>query len=184
MRKTLFTLSVIAILQTAPHITYAAATTGTLSSTLTIISGCYINDGTGSGSLSNLGTINFGSVVALSSVINVAFSGTLSGTLSLYCSANTAYTIAIDNGLYSTSGQRRLRGGAAAPTTFEYVNYNLFKDSSYNQPWNATPTTGIQSGTGTGIATPIPLTIYAQVPIQTTPSVSTYIDTVIVTVTW
>ncbi|WP_157791351.1 spore coat protein U domain-containing protein, partial [Yersinia pestis] len=37
---------------------------------------------------------------------------------------------------------------------------------------------------GTGIATPIPLTIYAQVPIQTTPSVSTYIDTVIVTVTW
>ncbi|AJJ84022.1 spore Coat Protein U domain protein [Yersinia pestis Angola] len=111
MRKTLFTLSVIAILQTAPHITYAAATTGTLSSTLTIISGCYINDGTGSGSLSNLGTINFGSVVALSSVINVAFSGTLSGTLSLYCSANTAYTIAIDNGLYSTSGQRRLRGG-------------------------------------------------------------------------
>ncbi|WP_145480242.1 Csu type fimbrial protein [Yersinia similis] len=185
MRKNLFSLSVIAILQTVLPIANAGTTTGTLASTLTILSGCYINDGTGSGSLSNLGTINFGSVVVLSSVINVAFSGTQSGSLNLYCSTNTAYTIAIDNGLYSsTSGQRRLRGGASAPTPFEYVNYNLFKDSNYSQPWSATPMTGVQSGTGTGIATPIPLTIYAQVPIQTTPSVSTYIDTVIVTVTW
>lgn len=117
MRKNLFSLSVIAILQTVLPIANAGTTTGTLASTLTILSGCYINDGTGSGSLSNLGTINFGSVVVLSSVINVAFSGTQSGSLNLYCSTNTAYTIAIDNGLYSsTSGQRRLRGGASAPT--------------------------------------------------------------------
>ncbi len=112
MRKTLFTLSVIAILQTAPHITYAAATTGTLSSTLTIISGCYINDGTGAGSLSNLGTINFGSVVALSSVINVAFSGTQSALRRNYAIRSADYGEMVASGVvrYGTTPWLTLEG--------------------------------------------------------------------------
>lgn len=179
MKKILFVLGVVTVLQTAPQVANAGSVSGTLKATLAIISGCYMNDGTGSGNLSNLGTINFGSVGALTSAINVTFSGTQDGSLNLYCSNSTPYSIAIDNGLHNSSGQRRLAGG-----TSEFVNYNLFKDSARSQPWNTTPVTGVQEGTGTGLANAIPLLIYAQVPAQTTPSISTYSDTVTVTVSW
>ncbi|MFW5389037.1 spore coat U domain-containing protein [Yersinia sp. 2542 StPb PI] len=178
MKKILLILGAVMVLQTAP-VQGAGTASGTLNATLNIIAGCYIDNGLGSGNLSNLGTVNFGTVSDLTAPLSMTFSGTTNDSLKLHCSNNTAYSIAIDNGLHDNSGQRRLAGG-----TSEFVNYNLYRDNGFLQPWNATPVSGTVDGTGTGLATAIPLTIYARVPVQATPSVGTYLDTVTVTVTW
>lgn len=178
MKKHLLILGAIVLLQTAPSVESAGTVTGTLGATLTIITGCYINDGTTPGGLANLGTINFGSVSTLNTQIRQPYSSTTSGALNLYCSAGTAYNIGIDNGTHASTTQRRLAGG-----TTEYVNYNLYKDSGYSEAWGTTGSAQL-SGTATAIGTAIPLTIYGEVPMQTTPSVSTYTDTVNVTVSW
>ncbi|CNH98630.1 MULTISPECIES: spore coat U domain-containing protein [Yersinia] len=178
MKKPLLILGAMVLLQSAPPVESAGTATGTLNATLTIISGCYINDGTAAGGLTNLGTVNFGTVSTLNTRIRVPYSSTGAGALNLYCSANTAYSIGIDNGAHALVNQRRLLGG-----TTEYVSYNLYKDSGYSQAWGTTGS-DLLTGTATAISTPIPLTIYSEVPTQATPTVSTYIDTVNVTVTW
>ncbi|HIH7547117.1 TPA: Csu type fimbrial protein [Yersinia enterocolitica] len=178
MKKTLLILCAMVLLQSAPPIASAASVAGTLGATLTIITGCYINDGTNSGGISNLGTINFGTVSTLNTRIRQAYSSTANGALNLYCSAGTTYNIGIDNGAHALTTQRRLAGG-----TTEYVNYNLYKDNGYSQPWGSTGSDQL-TGTAAAIGTAIPLTIYGEVPTQATPSVSTYIDTVNVTVSW
>ena len=178
MKKPLLIIGAMVVLQSAPPAESAGTITGTLGVSLTIITGCYINDGTTPGGLTNLGTVNFGSVPSLNVRIRAPYTNTASGTLNLYCSAGTAYSIGIDNGAHVSSGQRRMAGG-----TSEFVNYNLFNDSAYTVPWG-TSGAGLLTGTATAIATPIPLAIYTEVPAQTTPSVSTYTDTDNVTVTW
>ncbi|AHM74289.2 spore coat U domain-containing protein [Yersinia hibernica] len=178
MKKTLLILGAMVLLQSAPPVESAGSVTGTLGATLTIITGCYVNDGTTPGGLTNLGTINFGTVSTLNTRIRQPYSSTTNGALNLYCSAGTAYNIGIDNGAHASTNQRRLSGG-----TSEFVNYNLFKDSGYSQAWGTTGS-DLLTGTATAIGTAIPLTVYSEVPVQATPSVSTYTDTVNVTVNW
>ncbi|EKN4913277.1 Csu type fimbrial protein [Yersinia enterocolitica] len=178
MKKPLLILGAMVLLQAAPSVESAGTVTGTLGATLTIITGCYINDGTNAGGITNLGTINFGTVSTLNTRIRQAYSSTANGALNLYCSAGTTYNIGIDNGAHALLAQRRLAGG-----TTEFVNYNLYKDNGYSQAWGATGSDQL-TGTAVAISTAIPLTIYGEVPTQTTPSVSTYADTVNVTVSW
>ncbi|OVZ79526.1 spore coat protein U [Yersinia kristensenii] len=178
MKKPLLILGAMVLLQSAPSAESAGTVNGTLGATLTIITGCYINDGSAPGGLANLGTVNFGSVPDLNVRIRQPYSSTATGTLNLYCSAGTLYSIAIDNGTHASGTQRRLAGG-----TSEFVNYNLYNDSAYTVPWG-TSGAGLLAGTATAIATPIPLIVYTEVPVQATPSVSTYTDTVNVTVSW
>ena len=83
MKKHLLILGAIVLLQTAPSVESAGTVTGTLGATLTIITGCYINDGTTPGGLANLGTINFGSVSTLNTQIRQPYSSTTSGALNL-----------------------------------------------------------------------------------------------------
>lgn len=178
MKQPLLILGAMVLLQSAPPIASAGTVAGTLGATLTIITGCYINDGTNAGGITNLGTISFGTVSTLNTRIRQAYSSTANGALSLYCSKDTVYSIGIDNGAHASLAQRRLAGG-----TTEFVNYNLYKDSSYSQAWGSTGSDQL-TGTAAAISTAIPLTIYGEVPTQATPSVSTYSDTVNVTVSW
>nr|WP_186380316.1 spore coat U domain-containing protein [Yersinia mollaretii] len=178
MKKPLLIIGAMVLLQSAPPVESASPITGTLALTLSIITGCYINDGSAPGGLTNLGTANFGSVPDLNVEIKSLYHNSANGPLNLYCSAGTNYSIAIDNGTHASSNQRRLAGGAS-----EFVNYNLYNDSAYTVPWG-TSGAGLLTGTATAIATAIPLNIYYIVPAQTTPSVSTYTDTVNVTVSW
>ncbi|WP_455570230.1 Csu type fimbrial protein [Yersinia artesiana] len=177
MKKPLLILGAMVLLQSASPVESAGAVTGTLGATLTIITGCYINDGTTPGGITNLGTISFGTVSTLNTRIRQAYSSTANGALNLYCSAGTAYNIGIDNGAHASTTQRRLSGGS------EFVNYNLFKDSNYSQAWGTTGS-DLLTGTAAAIGTAIPLTIYSEVPAQATPGVNTYTDTVNVTVNW
>lgn len=178
MKKPLLIIGAMVLLQSAPPVESANSISGSLALTLSIITGCYINDGTAPEGLTNLGTVNFGSVPDLSEHIREIYDSTANGPLSLYCSAGTAYSIGIDNGSHASGTQRRLAGG-----TSEFVDYNLYSDNAYAVPWG-TSGAGLLTGIATAIDTPIPFPIYSEVPAQTTPSASTYTDTVNVTVTW
>ncbi|MGE4801197.1 hypothetical protein AB8989_12530, partial [Yersinia hibernica] len=53
MKKTLLILGAMVLLQSAPPVESAGSVTGTLGATLTIITGCYVNDGTTPGGLTD-----------------------------------------------------------------------------------------------------------------------------------
>lgn len=129
-------------------------------------------------------TINIQSTCQIANATNMAFpaAGSLTSavnqtsTFDVTCTATTPYTVGLDPGANASGSQRRMRGGAA-----EFISYNLFSDSSRLVPWGNVSGSWV-SGSGTGLATTY--TVYGQVPPQTTPSPSSYTDTVTVTVTF
>ncbi|HUD31795.1 MAG TPA: spore coat U domain-containing protein [Variovorax sp.] len=96
-----------------------------------------------------------------------------SGLLSVSCTSNINYTLGVNTGLNSSSGQRRLRLGA----TSNFMLYNLYSNSSYITAFPAS-----QSSTSTG--GPSSTSVYAQIPAQTLNSGGTYTDTLTFTVNY
>jgi len=64
----------------------------------------------------------------------------------------------------------------------EFVNYQMFSDSGRSSNWGDVVGTDTVASTGNGAAQIH--TIYGRVPVQSTPSAGTYLDTVTVTVTF
>ena len=63
------------------------------------------------------------------------------------------------------------------------MRYGLYKDAERSQPWGDATTPGSTvAGSGNGAAQV--LTVYGRVPPQSTPSAGSYIDTVVVTLTY
>lgn len=100
-------------------------------------------------------------------------------TLTLTCTPNADFDIAMNDGANATSGQRRLKHSANA----EFLNYNLHIDSARSQPWGNTAGTNTKPGTaptGTSIHT-----VYGQIPAGVAGvSAGAYSDAVTVTVTF
>jgi spore coat protein U-like protein len=119
--------------------------------------------------------INFGSAGVLSSTL------TATGTLTVACTKNDAYSIAISAGAGSgaTVADRVMtRSGGS-----DKVHYQLFQNASYSLPWgDGTNGTTALAGTGTGSTQSV--TVYGRVLPQSTPQAGTYIDTVIATITY
>ena len=112
-------------------------------------------------------TLNFGTVSALSSIIDV------STNLSVSCSNTLAYNIGLGNGLNGTlPTNRKMMQGANA------VSYSLYRDAARTLNWGSTIGTDTYSSTGTGSAVSVP--VYGRVPVQTTPPPQTYTDSVVV----
>ena len=71
-----------------------------------------------------------------------------------------------------------------------YINYGLYIDSGHTQAWSsASSSTACTNGANTcvlntGTGSNQNITIYGQVPPQTSPTVGTYNDTVVVTLTY
>lgn len=61
------------------------------------------------------------------------------------------------------------------------VNYALYRDAGFTQNWGNTTGTDTTAGTGSGAVQTV--TVYGQVPAQTTPAAA-YADTVAVTITY
>jgi spore coat protein U-like protein len=103
------------------------------------------------------------------------------------CTNTTPYSIGLGNGNYASGSQRRMYSAA----TGGYISYNVYTDSGYSDAWTTTTSTSSCTsggstcalGTGTG-ATQAAVSVYGQVPPQTTPVPGTYTDTVVVTVTY
>ena len=117
-------------------------------------------------------TVDFGSAGVLQTAING------SGSLGVTCTASAPYTVALNGG----------NAGATDPTqrkmskSSEKITYGLYRDAARTLPWGSTAGVNTAAGTGTGLAQSI--TVYGQVPAQTTPSPGAYVDTVVVTLTY
>ena len=105
-------------------------------------------------------------------------------TVSVTCTSGSPYSIGMDNGANVSGSQRRMKSGS------NFLNYGLYVDSLYSNPWittgspsGCTPTGSCYLGTGSGSAQSV--TIYGRVPAMgTAPPTGTYTDTVTMTITY
>jgi len=119
--------------------------------------------------------INFGTAGILSSTLAAT------GTLTVACTNNDAYSIAISAGAgsgASVADRVMTRSGGT-----DKIHYQLYQNASYSLPWGD-GTNGTTALTGTGTGSSQSVTVYARVLPQTTPQAGTYIDTVIATITY
>jgi len=96
--------------------------------------------------------------------------------INVNCSANTPYTIALNNGQNgNNASDRKLKSGT------ELLPYGLFSDAAHGKVWgDGTSGSLLVSGVGTGVSQAI--TVYGQLPKpQSNPKPGTYADTVTAT---
>ena len=141
--------------------------TNTLTSQTTVSSACNVS----------------GSTLAFGSAINPIGAGPVNGTstLTIECTATTAYTVALsagsNAGVAANFSARRMVNGAYT------LGYQLYVDAARTAVWgNSTGGSTVYSGTGTGGIQSV--TIYGQVPSLTGAVPGAYTDTVTVTVTY
>ncbi len=148
-------------MQTARAAVYSNGTsTGALGVSLTVQANCTIS----------ANPLAFGTTGVLTAAINQ------STTLSVTCSNSTPYNVGLDGGsvLGSTVANRVLAGSLVL--NLGVVAYQLYQDAGYTTVWGNTQGTNTLGGTGSGSTQT--LTIYGQVPAQTTPQNDTYQSTI------
>ena len=147
---------------------HAGSASTTFNVTITLVSSC-------SSSANNL---NFGSSVGL---LTSAVTGNT--TLSVTCSNTTPYNVGLDAGTVSGSTvAARLMAGTTTGNTSTTMSFELYTTSGLGTVWGNTVGTNTVSGTGSGAAQT--LTVYGQVPAQTTPKPDTYETTITATVSY
>ncbi|SAK75240.1 secreted pili protein involved in motility and biofilm formation [Caballeronia catudaia] len=160
-KATLVAVMSAAALSVAPG-AFAGSKTATFQVSLTVEADCSIS----------ANPLNFGSTGVIDSNLDQTTS------VSVTCTKNTPYTVALDAGSAtgSTIADRELAnaGGTAQ------VKYNLYRDAGHTQVWGQTTGTDVVAGTGNGSAQPI--TVYGRVPVQSMPAADTYTSTVTATV--
>ena len=100
-----------------------------------------------------------------------------SALLTLACTPNADFYIAMDNGLNAVSGARRMKSATAA----EFLPYEIYTNTARTQRWGSTSGTDTVAGTAPlGVAT---FTAYGRIP-QGVSAVSagSFSDTVTVTI--
>jgi spore coat protein U-like protein len=123
----------------------------------------------------NATNINFGST----GVLNTTLSAT--GTLSVACTNNDAYSISLSAGGgsgASVADRRMTRSGGS-----DQVRYQLYQNASYTTPWGD-GTGGTSTFGGTGSGGNQAFTVYGRVLPQTTPTAGSYTDTIMATITY
>jgi len=137
--------------------------TTTFDVTLTIIADCTI-------AASNL---NFGSSQGvLAAAVNA------NTTLNVTCTNTTPYNVGLNagTGTGSTVAARLMSGTGANTSTIQYT----LKQTSGGSNWGNTQGTDTVSGTGTGSSQS--LTVFGNIPVQTTPQPDAYKSTITATV--
>jgi len=137
----------------------AQVATANLGVQIEIVGGCVVQ---------NVSDINFGSFPLL----NVARDST--GTFDVMCTSGVPYSISLNGGGGGSIGARRMISGGSE------IGYQLYSDPGRSVVWGETLSVDRVAGTGNGAAQPH--TIYARVPIQTTPPIGIYNDTVMISV--
>lgn len=111
-------------------------------------------------------------------LLNQAVTG--SGQITVRCTNNNAFAVAINGGTVANNVMARKMKHATAADT---VGYQLYQDANYATVWGDGVTGGTMfNGTGTGANQAF--TVYGRVPAQATPRPGNYSDTVLVTITF
>jgi outer membrane usher protein len=98
------------------------------------------------------------------------------GAVTVECTPDTTYTVALDNGVTGTGPTARLMTASGAAIT-----YGLYQDAAHTEPWGQT---GVDVVAGTGSGAAEVHDVYGLVPAQATPAPGVYQDTVVVTVAY
>jgi len=137
--------------------------TATFDITLTLVANCIIA----------ANPLNFGSSQGV-----LASNVSVNTTLSVTCSNTTPYNVGLNAGTGAGSvGTTRFMSGTGANTAT--VAFNLFQTAGATL-WGNTQGTNTLGGTGTGAAQT--LTVFGQIPPQTTPMPDAYKSTITATV--
>lgn len=107
-------------------------------------------------------------------VLNANFDST--SDMSVTCTTGAVYDIGLNGGASGSVAARTMTNGTA------FVGYQLYQEAGRTTVWGDTVGTDTQQRTGTGTVEVV--TVYGRVPPQTTPIAGTYLDTVLVTVTY
>lgn len=122
----------------------------------------------------NTTALNFGTQ------FNLSANRDATNTITVNCTAGTAYTVGLSNGTGGGTGPTARRMTNTA--TPSYVTYGIFRDAARTQPWGDISGTNTAAATGNG--TNQAFTGYGRVPVQVEPPTLTYTDTVIATITY
>ena len=101
--------------------------------------------------------------VAFGNYTPTAGAVTANGTVSVSCTKSSTFTVSLNKGTTTggTIAQRLLSDGAAGDT----LQYNLYTTSGFATVWgDGTGLSVTQGGTGTGMSTPVALTVYGDLP--------------------
>ncbi|OTP76217.1 Sigma-fimbriae tip adhesin [Caballeronia sordidicola] len=159
-------LAFTSALPVAHAATYANGTaTATLNVTLALQANCAIS----------ATPLNFGTNGVLATALNQQT------TVAITCTNTTPYNVGLDGGTVAGSTvPSRLMAGTATGNTGTTVSFQLYQDAGRATVWGNTQGTNTVAGVGTGSVQSI--SVYGQVPAQTTPKPDTYQTTITATV--
>jgi len=145
--------------------------------TATISKGCAFGSSLNS-PISDLGTINFGSMSSIPNNLDVV-STTGAGSVVITCTPGIAVAIAMDYGTHGGNATQRYMGNSTNTGT---LAYQLYQDAGRTQVWG----TDLQAKTISSFPTTTQTyPVYARLFSATTlPTAGTYTDTVTVTLTY
>jgi spore coat protein U-like protein len=106
---------------------------------------------------------------------------TNTSTINTFCTVGTPYTLSLNvgtgGGSFTTT--RKMANGASL------MNYNLYTSAALTTVWgDGTNSTATVGGTGTGLLTAAPSTVYGSIPVGQDLPTGNYTSTIIVTVTY
>jgi len=143
-----------------------------------IVSGCAFGNSLAT-PITNLGTINFGSMSSITNNVDVtSASGT--GSIVVTCTTGANVTIAIDYGVNGGTSTGRFMANTS--NAAQKLRYQLYQDSGRSQVWGTgTLARTINNFPATTQTYPVYARLFAVTPL---PSAGTYSDTVTVTLTY
>jgi spore coat protein U-like protein len=109
----------------------------------------------------------------------------VNSNLAVSCTKTTPFTVSLNKGLNGTIAQRLLSDGAG-----NTLQYNLYTTAAFGTVFgDGTGGSATQGGTGTGMATPVTVTAYGNLPDNATnqaiaPTAVVFTDTVVVSVAY
>jgi spore coat protein U-like protein len=121
-------------------------------------------------------SINFGTYEPV--VTNKTVPLDSSTTINVYCTKGTAGSVALDNGVNFSGGNRRMKSAAGA-----FMTYEIYKDAGYSTVWN---TVGVNSATSTNKTIPLGggFIAYGRIPAGQDLAAGGYSDTLQAIVTY
>jgi spore coat protein U-like protein len=148
----------------------ASVANGTFTVTLVVNKTCTVT--TSGASNITLGPVNAGAATTIQS-----------GAFGVECSNGTAFSIGLAPSNANTAGAGVLTGVAHGQT----IAYQLYQNAAGTTIWGNTAGVGTQGNgpaisSGTGVATPVPFTVYANATGSTNVDPDTYTDTVTINV--